>query len=56
MMESAMMVEFDRTENVLRDKLIKPSFTLVDGMIIVPDAPGLGVDVDLELLEKYLKN
>jgi D-galactarolactone cycloisomerase len=47
------MVELDRTENELRDKLIQPTFTIQNGKIKVPETPGLGVDVDEELLHKY---
>jgi len=56
MFQAEAMVEFDRTENELRDKLIQPTFTINDGKIDVPLTPGLGVDVNEELLEKYSVN
>jgi D-galactarolactone cycloisomerase len=54
MSEPEPMVEFDRTENKLRDKLVQPEFTIVNGKLKVPDKPGLGVDVDINLLEEYM--
>lgn len=48
------IIEFDRTENQLRDKLIQPTFKIKDGMLKVPDLPGLGVDVDLAELGNYI--
>lgn len=47
------LIEFDRTENPLRDDLIKPRFSLENGRLDVPTTPGLGIDVDTNLLSKY---
>lgn len=47
------MLEMDRTENPLRDRLTRPCFEAVDGMVPVPMEPGLGIDVDPDLLEEY---
>ena len=38
------------------DDLIVEPITMVDGMAIVPDAPGLGVELDRTALEKYRVN
>ncbi|TNJ42389.1 mandelate racemase/muconate lactonizing enzyme family protein [Tamlana fucoidanivorans] len=46
-------MEYDQTENGLRDKLSFPSIKMEDGMIAVPDRPGLGIDIDQDVLEKY---
>jgi D-galactarolactone cycloisomerase len=43
----------DRTENPLRDRLTRPRFEVKDGAVTVPDAPGLGIDVDPSLLEQF---
>jgi D-galactarolactone cycloisomerase len=47
------LIEIDRTENPLRDKLIKPLLKVCNGFLQVPDGPGLGVDVDESLLNEY---
>jgi D-galactarolactone cycloisomerase len=46
-------LEMDRTENPLRDQLTTPRFQPGDGSVPVPDAPGLGVDVDPARLEEF---
>jgi D-galactarolactone cycloisomerase len=47
------MVEFDRTHNPLRDELLTKPFTLIDGCLDVPTAPGLGVEVDEDRLRAF---
>jgi D-galactarolactone cycloisomerase len=49
-------VEFDRSENKLRDKLVQPAFKVSNGKLKVPDKPGLGIDVDEILLKEYRVN
>ncbi len=49
------MLEMDRSENALRDTLTQPQFKQVDGAVDVPDAPGLGVDVDPGYLAQYAR-
>ncbi|MBL9200324.1 MAG: mandelate racemase/muconate lactonizing enzyme family protein [Opitutaceae bacterium] len=46
-------LEMDRTENALRDELTPPRFEARDGAVTVPDAPGLGIDVDLRRLADF---
>lgn len=48
-----MMLEMDRSENALRDNLTYPQFQAEDGYVAVPNAPGLGVDVDLDQLARF---
>lgn len=36
-----------------KDDLLKEPFKLVDGAIVVPDGPGMGIDVDIAKVEKY---
>jgi D-arabinonate dehydratase/D-galactarolactone cycloisomerase len=43
--------EYNRLPNPLRDDLA--SFTLRDGELVVPDAPGLGIDLDEDLVRHY---
>lgn len=47
------VIEFDRTRNPLRDDLLTRRVRVVDGAVVVPDGPGLGVEVDEEIVEKY---
>lgn len=47
-------MELDRTENALRDEVTQHQIQLNDGLLYVPQLPGLGVEVDLDALEKYL--
>lgn len=47
------IIEFDRTRNPLRDDLLTAPFTLDDGRVTVPDGPGLGVEVDMDVVDEY---
>ena len=47
------MLEMDRTENPLRDRLTIPRFEAVKGRVPVPNEPGLGIDVDPTLLAAF---
>ena len=47
------LLEFDRSENPLREQLTKPRFTAEDGYVPVPTAPGLGIDVDMDYLSAH---
>lgn len=47
-------MELDRTENALRDEVTKSDIIVENGLLHVPQGPGLGVDVDIDVLEKYL--
>ncbi|HET8744675.1 MAG TPA: mandelate racemase/muconate lactonizing enzyme family protein [Ramlibacter sp.] len=46
-------VEVDSNPNPLRELLATPYPQVVDGMVTLPDAPGLGVAPDLEALRKF---
>ena len=47
------LLEMDRSENPLRDRLTVPRFQIEGGYVAVPNAPGLGVDVDLAQLAQF---
>lgn len=47
------VVEFDRTHNSLRDELLVEKFDLVDGHVLVPGGPGLGVTINEEALRRF---
>ena len=40
-------------ENGLRTELSRIPFELEDGMMPIPDRPGLGVEIDEAALQKY---
>ncbi len=46
-------MELDRTENALRDEVTMSEIIVKNGLLNVPNSPGLGVDVDIDALEKY---
>ena len=48
------IVEFDRKHNPLRDDLLVEKFALEEGVLKVPQGPGLGVTVNENVLAKYL--
>lgn len=50
MLPAEPFLEMDRSENPLRDRLTQPRFVVEDGAVTVPTTPGLGVDVDADLL------
>ena len=47
------LLEFDMTENRLRTALAQQPIHAVDGYVDVPQAPGLGIDINRDILEKY---
>ena len=47
-------IELDRTENALRDVLTEPLIVPDNGMLQVPDKPGLGVDVNEETMKEFI--
>jgi D-galactarolactone cycloisomerase len=46
-------IEYDRTENGIREKLTLPAIQVEDGYIQVPQRPGLGIEVNEEVLNEY---
>ncbi|MEE2657550.1 MAG: mandelate racemase/muconate lactonizing enzyme family protein [Candidatus Latescibacterota bacterium] len=47
------LFEFDMTENSLRTELATERIDIVDGCVPVPEAPGLGIEIDRRVLERY---
>ncbi|GAA4717789.1 D-galactarolactone cycloisomerase [Promicromonospora umidemergens] len=47
------VIEFDRTPNPLRDDLLVNPAILEDGHVAVPSGPGLGIEVNMEVVERY---
>lgn len=49
-------MEYDRTENRLREELTSTDMVFCNGEIKISDAPGLGFELDEEALHKYAMN
>jgi D-galactarolactone cycloisomerase len=48
------MLEFDVAENPFREELpVKPFVIEKDGRMAVPTGPGLGIEINEEVIEKY---
>ena len=46
-------IEYDRTENAIREKLTLPPILMQDGYIKIPQSPGLGIEVDEDILREF---
>lgn len=49
------MLEFDVYENPFRDEIVTKKFELKDGYFDVPTGPGLGIEINEDVIKKYLK-
>lgn len=47
------LLEFDLSENPWRTEIVKEPFKVVDGEIVVPKAPGLGIEVNEDVIRRY---
>jgi D-galactarolactone cycloisomerase len=47
------MLELDRTSNVFREELNTHGYDLNGGFVAIPARPGLGVEINRRILEKY---
>jgi len=50
----APLVEYDVGENPLREELLKNPLKPIDGSIAVSDAPGLGIEIDWDAVDRYV--
>ena len=48
-----LFLEYDATENALRDCLLKQPFSIHDGYMDVPELPGLGVELNEDAVREY---
>lgn len=48
-----LLLEFDCSPNKLRDELLVENFKPVNGQLIVPSGPGLGINVREDIVNKY---
>jgi D-galactarolactone cycloisomerase len=46
-------MEYEQTQNPFRDELVTEPITRQDGMVRIPDGPGLGLTVDESVIERY---
>ncbi len=51
----APMLELDASENPLRDDVVTQPFRVKDGVVAIPDKPGLGVEVNEEVVKRFAK-
>lgn len=49
------MLEFDVYENPFRDEIIAKKFELKNGYVDVPTGPGLGIEIDEDVVRKYVR-
>jgi L-alanine-DL-glutamate epimerase-like enolase superfamily enzyme len=46
--------EYNRLPNALRENILRVAPSFVDGELVVPDGPGLGVEIDDDVVDRYL--
>lgn len=47
------ILEFDRTGNPFRQAVVKTPLDHVDGVVTIPDGPGLGIEIDRDALKAF---
>ncbi len=50
---NGLMVEIDQTGNELINNLLAEPLRLVDGNVLVPEGPGLGIELNADAVERY---
>lgn len=50
----AAMLEFDTFENPFRTEIVTKPFQFEEGYVTVPTGPGLGIEIDEDVVKKYL--
>jgi L-rhamnonate dehydratase len=50
---TGLILEYPITPSPLRDQLTREKFPVVNGMVALPEGPGLGVTIDEEVLNRY---
>jgi D-galactarolactone cycloisomerase len=50
------LLEFEQEENPFRDHLALEPIRQVKGIVKVPQGPGLGIEVDRTVIERYRKD
>ena len=47
------ILEFDRTHNPFRQAILTKPLDHVNGVVAIPDGPGLGIEINRDALEQY---
>jgi D-galactarolactone cycloisomerase len=47
------LLEYDMSENALRTELAREPIRHSDGYVAIPQGPGLGIEIDREVLQRY---
>ncbi|MNE90205.1 hypothetical protein D3C80_1876950 [compost metagenome] len=47
------ILEFDRTDNPYRQAIVKTPLEHVNGVVAIPNAPGLGIEIDRDALAEF---
>ncbi|HEV7310003.1 enolase C-terminal domain-like protein, partial [Ensifer sp.] len=47
------IMEFDRTENPFRQEVLSTPIEAVGGVVAIPDAPGLGIEINRDALSEF---
>jgi len=47
------VLEYDRSAHPFRQQLVTRPLQMLDGWVDVPDAPGLGIEVDRQVLQRF---
>jgi len=48
-----LMLEYDMSDNELRTRLLRTPLALEAGHVLLPDGPGLGIELDRDAVERY---
>ncbi|MEQ8652806.1 MAG: hypothetical protein RIC87_10115 [Kiloniellales bacterium] len=46
-------MEFDRTPNPFRQAIVTAALEHSQAIVAIPDGPGLGIEIDRDVLERY---
>ena len=47
------MFEYDRSSHPFREDLIHAAIRMVEGKVAIPQAPGIGVEIDRDILDRH---
>jgi len=52
-LQYCIVMELDYTYNSLREELLQEPFRVQNGYLILPDKPGLGIDLNQDALQRF---